>query len=111
MRIDCPPDLRDAPIAHFLIQPLVENAVKHGVAPSSEPVTIRIDARVAGDDLVIAIENTCPAGQTSEHGTQVGLRNVRERLAAVYGTRGHLDTVKRDDGYRATLRLPRVIAP
>ena len=68
-------------------------------------------ARVAGDDLVIAIENNCAAGQSSEHGTQVGLRNVRERLTAVYGTRGHLDTVKRDDGYRATLRLPRVIAP
>lgn len=111
VRIDCPPDLRDAPIAHFLIQPLVENAVKHGVAPSSEPVTIRIDAREVGDDLVIAIENNCAAGQSSEHGTQVGLRNVRERLTAVYGARGHLDTIKRDDGYRATLRLPRVIAP
>lgn len=110
VEVDCPPELRDAPIAHFLLQPLVENAVKHGVAPSSEPVTIRIDARAAGDDLVVAVENNCVAGQSSEHGTQVGLRNVRERLHAVYGERGHLETIQRESGYLALLRFPRLAA-
>ena len=111
IEVDCPAELRDAPIAHFLLQPLVENAVKHGVAPSSEPVTIRIDARSAGDDLVVAVENNCAEGQSPGHGTQVGLRNVRERLAAVYGERGHLETIHREGGYLALLRFPRTTAP
>lgn len=106
VEIDCPPELRDAPIAHFLLQPLVENAIKHGVAPSNEPVTIRIAARANGGDLVVAIENNCRSGQTTVNGTQVGLRNVRERLANVYGADGHLETIERESGYLALVRFP-----
>jgi SOS-response transcriptional repressor LexA len=106
VEVDCPPALRDAPIAHFLLQPLVENAIKHGVAPSDETVTIRIAARANDGDLVVAIENDCQVGQASAAGTQVGLRNVRERLAAVYGQHGHLETIERESGYLALVRFP-----
>jgi len=106
VEVDCPPTLRDAPIAHFLLQPLVENAIKHGVAPSEETVTIRIAARLNDGDLIVAIENNCQVGQASAAGTQVGLRNVRERLAAVYGADGHLETMERESGYLALVRFP-----
>jgi hypothetical protein len=106
IEIDCPPALRDTPIAHFLLQPLVENAIKHGVAPSQKPVTIRIAARANDGDLIVAIENDCQTGQASATSTRVGLRNVRERLAAVYGNEGHLETIERESGYLALVRIP-----
>lgn len=104
--LDCPPELRDVQIPHFLLQPLVENAVKHGVAPSYKPITISICARQRDDELLISVENDCVSEERSTHGTGVGLRNVRERLQAVYGERGHLETIAREAGYLALLRVP-----
>ncbi|MBL0925761.1 MAG: histidine kinase [Sphingomonadaceae bacterium] len=81
--IDCPPDLRDALLPHFLLQPLVENAVKHGLAPSDAVVTISISARKHGTELLIAVENDVAVGDAPAKGGGLGLRNVRERLEAV----------------------------
>jgi sensor histidine kinase YesM len=104
--IDCPPDLRDAQLPHFLLQPLVENAVKHGLAPSDAAVTIGISARAQGSELLIAVENDVAAGDAAAKGAGVGLRNVRERLEAVYGERGRLETMQREAGFIAIVRLP-----
>lgn len=108
--IDCPPNLRDAQLPHFLLQPLVENAVKHGLAPSDAAVTIGISARAQGSELLIAIENDVAAGDAAAKGAGVGLRNVRERLEAVYGERGRLETMQREAGFIAIVRLPLEIA-
>lgn len=108
--IDCPPDLRDAQLPHFLLQPLVENAVKHGLAPSDAAVTIGISARAQGSELLIAVENDVAAGDAAAKGAGVGLRNVRERLEAVYGERGRLETMQREAGFIAIVRLPLEIA-
>lgn len=109
--IDCPPELRDALLPHFLLQPLVENAVKHGLAPTDAAVTIGISARAQGGELLIAIENDVASGHAAIRGTGVGLRNVRERLDAVYGSRGSLETMQRDAGFIAIVRLPLELAP
>lgn len=104
--IDCPPFLRDARLPHFLLQPLVENAIKHGVALCDQPIAIRISARACGGQLTVAVENDCPSEDLPAHGAGVGLSNVRERLAAVYGDAGHLETIERDAGFIALVRFP-----
>lgn len=95
-------------VPSFLLQPLVENAVKYGVGRSSEPVTVRIDAWIEDTHLVIAVEDD---GQFSgEDGTavgaSVGLNNVRHRLEAIYGKRSTLVAKALDRGFAAIIHIP-----
>src|SRR3546814_5959257 len=71
----------------FLVQPLVENAIKHGVAPSRDPVNIAVRAVVEEGDLCITVANDhAGAGAGGHDGrTVVGLINIDRRLEAVYG--------------------------
>ena len=85
-------DLKSACVPALVLQPLVENAIKHGVSQAKEPVTIRIDAREDSHGLVLSVENS---GYQAGDGTSkamarqnsmgVGLQNVRDRLAARFG--------------------------
>jgi len=103
----CPPDLLDALVPSFALQPLVENAVKYAVAPSDRTVTVRVEAARDGDDLVMIVEDDGDAGHaTACHGTGVGLANVRQRLEVLYGARGALETARRERGLLAIVRLP-----
>ncbi|MGS1016576.1 sensor histidine kinase [Allosphingosinicella humi] len=108
--IDCPPEAGEALVPGFLIQPLVENAIKHGVAPSRDPVTIAVRAVVEGGDLMITVENDSPApGRTARAGrTGVGLVNVQQRLEAVYGKRASLVAERGKSTYVATIRIPEI---
>lgn len=104
--IHCPPALRDCEVPHFILQPLVENAVKHGMAEQGAPVTIRIEARREGDDLLIAVEDDGRLRNPPRGGTGIGLRNISERLDALYGANGRLETGHHADGFRSVVRLP-----
>lgn len=108
--IDCPPEAGEALVPGFLIQPLVENAIKHGVAPSRNPVTIAVRAVLEGGDLLITVENDSPApGRTARGGrTGVGLVNVRQRLEAVYGKAASLVAERGKSTYVATIRIPEI---
>lgn len=105
---DCPADLREARVPGFLLQPLVENAIKHGVAPAVRKVTVAIAARVEGQVLVLSVADDGGGGASPSRpgGLGVGLSNVRGRLELLYGGRAALDAGPADDGYRAVLRLP-----
>lgn len=107
---DCPPELGSATLPSFALQPLVENAVKHAVARAVGQTTVRITVRRDKDDLLVAVEdNGADEGyheSSTPVGTGVGLRNVRQRLALLYGDRGQLEAGKRCSGYAATMRLP-----
>jgi LytS/YehU family sensor histidine kinase len=86
--IDLPDALRNACVPGLILQPLVENAVKYGVAKSRRPVTIRLRAREDSGGLLITVENDGdPATASTEghEGTGVGLANVRDRLQARFG--------------------------
>lgn len=108
VEIDCASDACGVPIPSFLLQPLVENAIKYGVAPSREPVNIRVTGRREGEMLVVTVEDDgCAAGNAVKTGgAGVGLQNVRQRLTALYGVAASLAAGPRERGFVATIRLP-----
>lgn len=102
-----PEDLRDVRVPDFILQPLVENAIRHGLAKRVGATLLRIEARREGDDLVLTVTDDGP-GPGDEGGDEgVGLSNTRERLQTLYGARGRLTLTRTPSGGAiATVRLP-----
>jgi two-component system, LytTR family, sensor kinase len=97
----------EARVPALLLQPLVENAVKHGVARSEEPTLIRIRARLDGTVLEIVVENDANAEGPGSSGEKVGLHNVAERLRTRFGDEASLTSGETPEGgFRNTLRIP-----
>lgn len=97
----------EARVPPLLLQPLVENAVKHGVARSEGSTCIRIHGRLDGPMLEIVVENDARAEGAGSSGERVGLRNVAERLRSRFGdeatfARGAVS----EGGFRNTIRIP-----
>ena len=103
-------DLLDLPVPSFILQPLVENAIKYAVAPTSEPVMVRVGARRDGSDLLLSVSDNgrsaASAAAGKPNGTGVGLENTRRRLEVLYGRKARLETIAYDDGFTAVVRLP-----
>jgi sensor histidine kinase YesM len=106
--LDLPEALAGASVPPMLLQPLVENAIKHGLEPKVEGGRIRVSARAEGRALVLTVEDTgLGFGAHATGGTGVGLPNVRERLAALYSGAASLETGENPGGgVRVSLRLP-----
>ncbi len=105
--IDVPEELEDARVPGLILQPLIENAVKHGVAHSSRPVTITIRARAFNDSVHLSVEDDANGGAFSTHGGGVGLSNVEGRLAARFDGAAHARHGLRDGGgFRVDLTMP-----
>lgn len=99
--------LEDMPLPPMLLQPLVENAVKHGLEPKIEGGEIEVSAEREGDALCLTVADTGLGLGLSQGGTGVGLSNVRERIATLYGDRASLMIIaNQPSGLRVTLRLP-----
>jgi len=92
----------------LLIQPLIENAVKHGVADRVEGGTVRIAARRHGPALEIAIENPRDPEAPPRRGGGLGLENVRRRLVALDPRGAGLEAVREPERFRVLLRLPAI---
>jgi two-component system, LytTR family, sensor kinase len=101
---------RSCDVPPLLLQPLIENAVVHGVARTSEPVSIDVRIAVADGALQVAIDNTRDVhAQAADDTTGVGLRNTRQRLERIYGADFALDAGPvGPDHYRVTIALPRL---
>jgi hypothetical protein len=107
LRVDVATDDADAcMIPPLLLQPLVENAVTHGIAHVIEGGVVRITASRGTAIVTIAIENPFDADRPTGRGTGLGLRNVRERLRSLYGTDAMLRTDASDGRFRVSLELP-----
>ena len=98
--------IRDAQVPHMLLQPLVENAVVHGIASSRNTGFIEIQARRIDQTLRITVTNS--VGQSKKSGSGVGLRNTQARLRHLYGDDAELQFMEKDDERVAiaTLSLP-----
>jgi LytS/YehU family sensor histidine kinase len=99
------PGAETALVPPLLLQPLVENAVKHGVASRLEGGCIRIDARREAEHLVVRIENPCDAEPVARRGASVGLENVRQRLRATDSGRSQLVAGRDGEMFRVVLTL------
>ncbi|MFT3666462.1 MAG: histidine kinase [Piscinibacter sp.] len=109
-QLELPDELAAAPVPPLLLQPLVENAIRHGLEPSVDGGRIAVTASRDGPTLLLRVRDTgvglaAPAGD----GTRFGLQQVRERLATLYGERASLTLEAAADaegGTIATVRLP-----
>jgi sensor histidine kinase YesM len=90
----------------MILQPLVENAVKHGIGNLTEGGVVRIVAVRAGSLLRLAVENDVDPEQPAGPGKGIGLANVRQRLAAAYGAEAAVHWSRRADLFRVELTLP-----
>ncbi len=106
--IDVPAALESCPVPGLILQPLVENAIKYGVARSVSPVTVAIRAVREGDRLRLSVEDdgAPDSGAAPAESSGVGLRNVRQRLAARFGTAAYCDYGPTRTGFRVDLVLP-----
>ena len=111
--IDVAPDTADAAVPNFILQPFVENAIKHGVSLAKGPAHVTVAAAREDGDLVLTVTNSADAGGQaaaarlpSRHSTSIGISNTRERLRNRYGDRGKLIAAPTHGGYRAVVRFP-----
>ena len=101
------PAVLNVQVVPLMLQPLVENAVKHGIEPSEQPGQIWIRARHEKTTLVLEIENTLPHNkQASAPGMGIGLRNVADRLALFYDLEAQMSTTVAQQRYRLVIRIP-----
>ncbi len=89
----------------LLLQPLLENAVRHGVEPSPSGAQVRISTQRRGSTVVIKITNTVPAGP-GPHGHGVALGNVRDRLRLLHDVQCSFHTVNKDGLYQVRMEVP-----
>ncbi|WP_296595691.1 sensor histidine kinase [Phenylobacterium sp.] len=109
VKIDVPEEVREALVPSLILQPLVENAVKHGVGATVGPVEILLQARRIGERLHLSIENDMPVegAQVARPGAGIGQRNVAERIDARFQGAARFDAGRGGPGrYRASLELP-----
>jgi two-component system, LytTR family, sensor kinase len=108
--IDVASDAWEAAVPSFVLQPLIENAVRHAIAPRESGGAITIEARRVGDMLRVAIvdDGNGIRDDVVSNGTgKIGLANTRDRLRQLYGDRGRIDlTSGPSDGTRATIEIP-----
>jgi signal transduction histidine kinase len=105
--VDCPSGLGEAMVPGFILQPLVENAVKYAVAASPGGATIGIRAwRDDGLLFIAVVDDGVGDHQPAYASTGLGVANVRERLTGVFGEEARLTTQKLDPGYEARICMP-----
>lgn len=104
---DIAPEACTVRVPIMLLQTMVENAIKHGIAPLKEGGTLRIAAHLVHKDLVLKVFNPRPADGTATESGGVGLRNSSERLRLLFGSRAslHLDLSQSGQAV-AEIRLP-----
>ncbi|MGF6274656.1 two-component system sensor histidine kinase AlgZ [Massilia sp. UYP11] len=90
----------------MILQPLVENAVKHGVGQLLEGGVVRVRAERAGSRLRLRVENDVDPDAGTRAGGGIGLANVRERLLAAYGVEASVHAARVDNRFRVDLVLP-----
>jgi two-component system, LytTR family, sensor kinase len=108
VRMDVAPEVMDARVPNLILQPLVENAIQHGIARSSAAGLVEIGARRENGSLLLSVRDDGPGVGAGEAGREgVGLGNTRARLARMYGDRQALVVADAEGGGAlVTIRMP-----
>jgi len=99
------PRAEGARVPPLVLQPLVENAVKHGVEPSPDGAQVRISTQRRGSTVVVKVTNTVPAGQ-GRGGSGVAQANVRDRLRLLHDVQAQFQTALKDGVYQVRMEVP-----
>ncbi len=101
------PECLSALMPGMLLQPLYENAVKHGVYESTEKVVIRTTVKKIDDLVVISITNNIDQDSVvTRKGAGIGLKNVSSRLELFFGSRAEVTVSRNDDSFNVTVKFP-----
>ena len=107
VEIEVSPELREVLVPPLLLQPLVENAIRHGIAPRDAPGSVEVGAHALGDSIVFTVRDD-GVGLRADAGGGIGVANVRERLSELYGDRQRIDLRDRaGGGVEVTVVIPR----
>lgn len=106
--VDIAPDVERALVPNLILQPLVENSIKHAVARSTAPVRVEVRARADGHNLRVVVEDDGgnAASAPAARGSSMGLANVAERLSAHFGNDASLSFGPESGGFRNVILLP-----
>ncbi|MGH8239174.1 MAG: sensor histidine kinase [Steroidobacteraceae bacterium] len=105
-RFDIAEDVREVSVPPLFLQPLVENAVHHGVAHLLEGGEVCVTARRRESFVELVVENPCDPDRPPSRGTGVGLVNVRSRVETLCGHRASVDVNATDEKFRVSILLP-----
>jgi len=112
--IEISPEVAEALVPHLILQPLVENAIRHGIGPKVDPGTVGITARRENDYLVLQVSDDGMGPglrRSSMTGEGVGLTNTQARLDQMFGGKGRMEFgAALGGGYRVVLRIPFCLA-
>ena len=97
---------RDAMVPSLLIQPLLENAIYHGIEPRRDGGTVTVQGEFAHGLITLVVRNPMPEGAVVRDGNRLALANIRERLTLMYDERATIKAGRFDDEYIVTLRFP-----
>jgi len=101
----------NALVPGLMIQPLLENAIYHGIEPRAEGGTVTISGEVSSDLVTIVVRNPLDPAPRPREGNRLGLANIRERLSLLYGERALMKSGRFDAEYIVTLRFPLIERP
>ena len=105
-RKEIPPESENFPIPNMILQPLLENAIKHGVYESTEPILIEIKAELRKNKLHITIKNNYDPESVPRKGAGIGLKNIDSRLRLTYSRSDLLNYRNENGRFMVELSLP-----
>ena len=99
---------RKALVPGLMLQPLLENAIYHGIEPQPGGGTVTVTGEISGNLITIVVRNPVGNYENEREGNRLALANIRERLGLLYGERGLVKSGRFDDEFIVTLRFPHV---
>jgi len=99
---------RNALVPGLMLQPLLENAIYHGIEPRQDGGTVTVTGEVSGELVTIVVRNPVGGQNVRTSGNQLALANIRERLTLMYGEQALVKSGRFDHEYIVTLRFPHV---
>lgn len=105
--IDVAPSTKDLAIPPLLLQPLVENAVRHGIAGLVDGGVVKISSTADDDNAILSIENDCDPDHRATAGEGIGIENVRGRIETIWRGEAKMIVKKSDTKFAVEIRIPR----